>query len=424
MTSTAAERRVTVRPPVSHPPAYGLLAGLALALLPAELDQSIFATALPTVVAELGGLSGLALINTSYVLAGAVAMLLVGPLGDRFGRRQVFVWATVAFLAGSVLGGLAPTLPVLVAARIVQGVGGGGLLVLVQAIVADLVAPRRRAWYLAVVDATYAVAAVSGPVIGGWLAEYASWRWAFWLNLPLGVLALLAVMRWLPGSRPQPAGTRLASAVRPLNLLRRRAVALPVAGGALLAVAVFGAINYLPTFLQLAAGQTPAQAGLTMLSLVAGLGLATVAAAQWLRRTGRAYGLPVIGALLVALALGLCTTLTPSSPLAAIMIYLFLLGAGTGLAWEVLVVVVQEAAPPDQLGSATAANGFCREVGVLVGTAAVGGLLVQRLAGTGVDPLGYADALIPLLGGLVPVALLAAGLLSAVRPLPLQAELQ
>jgi predicted MFS family arabinose efflux permease len=106
------------------------------------------------------------------------------------------------------------------------------------------------------------------------------------------------------------------------------------------------------------------------------------------------------------------------------MIYLFLLGAGTGLAWEVLVVVVQEAAPPDQLGSATAANGFCREVGVLVGTAAVGGLLVQRLAGTGVDPLGYADALIPLLGGLVPVALLAAGLLSAVRPLPLQAELQ
>jgi MFS family permease len=163
---------------------------------------------------------------------------------------------------------------------------------------------------------------------------------------------------------------------------------------------------------------------LTMLSLVAGLGLATVAAAQWLRRTGRAYGLPVIGALLVALALGLCTTLTPGSPLAAIMIYLFLLGAGTGLAWEVLVVVVQEAAPPDQLGSVTAANGFCREVGVLVGTAAVGGLLVQRLAGTGVDPVAYADALIPLLGGLVPVALLAAGLLSAVRPVRLRAGLR
>jgi len=229
-------------------------------------------------------------------------------------------------------------------------------------------------------------------------------------------------MRWLPASRPRPAGTPVASAVRPLNLLRRRAVALPVAGGALLAVAVFGAINYLPTFLQLAAGQTPVHAGLTMLSLVVGLGLATVAAAQWLRRTGRAYGLPVIGALLVALALGLCTTLTPGSPLAAIMIYLFLLGAGTGLAWEVLVVVVQEAAPPDQLGSATAANGFCREVGVLVGTAAVGGLLVQRLAGTGVDPVAYADALIPLLGGLVPVALLAAGLLSTVRPAPLRAE--
>jgi MFS family permease len=209
MTSTAAERRVEARPPESERPRYGLLAGLALGLLPAELDQSIFATALPAVVAELGGLAGLALINTSYVLAGAVAMLLVGPLGDRFGRRPVFVWATVAFLAGSVLGGVAPTLPVLVAARVVQGLGGGGLLVLIQAIVADLVAPRRRAWYLAVVDATYAVAAVSGPVLGGWLTEYASWRWAFWLNLPVGVLALLAVMRWLPASRPLHSGSAL-----------------------------------------------------------------------------------------------------------------------------------------------------------------------------------------------------------------------
>jgi MFS family permease len=420
MTSTAAERRVEVRPPESERPRYGLLAGLALGLLPAELDQSIFATALPAVVAELGGLAGLALINASYVLAGAVAMLLVGPLGDRFGRRPVFVWATVAFLAGSVLGGVAPTLPVLVAARVVQGLGGGGLLVLIQAIVADLVAPRRRAWYLAVVDATYAVAAVSGPVLGGWLTEYASWRWAFWLNLPVGVLALLAVMRWLPASRPLHSGSRVASRLRPLGLLRCRAVGLPVAGGALLAVAVFGAVNYLPTFLQLAAGQSPVHAGLTMLSLVAGLGLATVAAAHWLRRTGRAYGPPVIGALLVTLALGLCATLTPDSPLPAMIIYLFLLGAGTGLAWEVLIVVVQEAAPADQLGSATAVNGFCREVGVLVGTAAVGGLLVQRLAGVGLEPMAYADALTPLLAGLVPVTLLAAGLLAAVRPVQLR----
>jgi MFS family permease len=421
MTSTSAERSVTAPTPVSERPAYGLLAGLALGLLPAELDQSVFATALPTVVAELGGLAGLALINTSYVLAGAVAMLLVGPLGDRFGRRPVFVWATVAFLAGSVLGGLAPTLPVLVSARVVQGLGGGGLLVLIQAIVADLVAPRRRAWYLAVVDATYAVAAVTGPVLGGWLAEYASWRWAFWLNVPLGVLALLAVMRWLPASRPPRSDRPIASPLRPLSLLRRRAVGLPVAGSALLAVAVFGAVNYLPTFLQLAAGQTAVRAGLTMLSLVAGLGLATLAAAQWLRRTGRAYGLPIIGALLVALALSLCATLTPGSPLPTMIVYFFLLGTGTGLAWEVLVVVVQEAAPPDQLGSATAANGFSREVGVLVGTAAVGGLLVQRLNGVGLDPMAYADALTPLLGGLALVALLAAGLLIAVRPVQLRA---
>jgi predicted MFS family arabinose efflux permease len=264
------------------------------------------------------------------------------------------------------------------------------------------------------------VAAVSGPVLGGWLTEYASWRWAFWLNLPVGVLALLAVMRWLPASRPLHSGSWVASPLLPLGLLRRRAVGLPVAGGALLAVAVFGAVNYLPTFLQLAAGQSPVHAGLTMLSLVAGLGLATVAAAHWLRRTGRAYGPPVIGALLVTLALGLCATLTPDSPLPAMIIYLFLLGAGTGLAWEVLIVVVQEAAPADQLGSATAVNGFCREVGVIVGTAAVGGLLVQRLAGVGLEPMAYADALTSLLAGLVPVTLLAAGLLAAVRPVQLR----
>ncbi len=421
MISTSAERRSTAPTPVSERPAYGLLAGLTLGLLPAELDQSVFATALPTVVAELGGLAGLALINTSYVLAGAVAMLLVGPLGDRFGRRPVFVWATAAFLAGSVLGGLAPTLPVLVSARVIQGLGGGGLLVLIQAIVADLVAPRRRAWYLAVVDATYAVAAVTGPVLGGWLAEYASWRWAFWLNVPLGVLALLAVMRWLPASQPPHSNRPIASPLRPLSLLRRHAVGLPVAGSALLAVAVFGAVNYLPTFLQLAAGQTAVRAGLTMLSLVAGLGLATLAAAHWLRRTGRAYGPPIIGALLVALALSLCATLTPGSPLPTMIVYFFLLGTGTGLAWEVLVIVVQEAAPPDQLGSATAANGFSREVGVLVGTAAVGGLLVQRLNGVGLDPMAYADALTPLLGGLALVALVAAGLLINVRPVQLRA---
>ena len=291
MTSTSVERSTTAPTPVSERPAYGLLAGLALGLLPAELDQSVFATALPTVVAELGGLAGLALINTSYVLAGAVAMLLVGPLGDRFGRRPVFVWATVAFLAGSVLGGLAPTLPVLVSARVVQGLSGGGLLVLIQAIVADLVAPRRRAWYLAVVDATYAVAAVTGPVLGGWLAERASWRWAFWLNVPLGVLALLGVMRWLPASRPPCSDSPIASPLRPLSLLRRRAVGLPVAGSALLAVAVFGAVNYLPTFLQLAAGAgSPWSAAFDAAVTACSFGGSGVATIRWRRRTPAAGG--------------------------------------------------------------------------------------------------------------------------------------
>ena len=200
MTSTSAERSTTAPAPVSERPAYGLLAGLALGLLPAELDQSVFATALPTVVAELGGLAGLALINTSYVLAGAVAMLLVGPLGDRFGRRPVFVWATVAFLAGSVrrLGTDGRYWSRHGSSRAWAEAGAGadpGDRRRPGSAASARRVPRCRRRHLR-------RGSCHRTGVGGWLAEHASWRWAFWLNVPLGVLALLAVMRWLPASRP------------------------------------------------------------------------------------------------------------------------------------------------------------------------------------------------------------------------------
>ena len=452
-----------------------MVVGLALGLLLAALDQFILATALPTIVGELGGTGGLLWVNTAFVLSATVVMPAYGVLGDRLGRRRVFVVALAIFVAGSVVGGLAPTIPVLVAGRAIQGLGGGGLLILIQAIVADVVPARERAPYLTAIDAVFAVAAVSGPVVGGWLAETAGWRWAFWINLPVGAVALVAALTLVPASPYQSraprldltgllvlaaavtllvlvtawGGTRLpwtsplliglvgAAAVAvvvlvriearapdpvlPLPLLARRNVALPVAAGLLLAVAAFGTVNYLPTFLQLAAGLSPTRAGLMMLALVGGLGLATTAAAVLVRRTGRYRALPPTGAALVAAALLGLATLDPDVGLTEVGLYLFGLGVGIGCAWEVLVVVVQNAAPPGQVGVATAANGFFRELGVLLGTALVGAVFTARLGPqlTGQTPAAYADALTPVFAALVPLAVLAAVGLAFLRPEPL-----
>jgi EmrB/QacA subfamily drug resistance transporter len=496
----------------SAPPAYAtsrtrrylMVAGLALALLLGALDQFVFATALPTVVGELGGVSSLLWVNTAYVLTGTVAMPAYGVLGDRFGRRTVLLAALAVFLVGSVVGGLAGSMPMLIAARAVQGLGGGGLLILVQAIVADVISPRRRLPYLTAIDAVFAVAAVSGPVVGGWLTDTIGWRWAFWINLPVGLVAVVAVLVLLPASarRPRPArfdlvgllvlaaavtllvlvtawgGSRLAwtsplllglvlaaavaiavfvriearaaDPVLPLSLLANRNVALAVGAGLLLAVAMFGTVGYLPSYLQLARGLSPTLAGLMMLTLIAGLGLATTVAAQVVRRTGRQKPLPVIGAGLVAVALAGLAALDPVAPLPQVGLCLFVLGSGIGCAWEVLVLVVQNAVPRDRVGVATAANGFFRELGVLLGTALVGALFAARLAallagrppgaGPALDPRTtitperlaslppelrsqiaaiYADALSPVFALLVPLALLALVGLCLIRPQPL-----
>ena len=480
-----------------------MAAGLALGLLLGALDQFVFATALPTMAGELGGLSSLLWVNTAYVLTGTVAMPVYGVLGDRLGRRTVFVAAMAIFLVGSVIGGLAASMPVLIAARAIQGLGGGGLLILVQAIVADVIAARERLPYLTAIDAVFAVAAVSGPVLGGWLTDTVGWRWAFWINLPVGLVAIVAALVLLPisprsdrrvrfdlagalvlavavtllvlitawgGSRlpwtsPLLVGLVLAAVVAvvtfvrielrtadpvlPLSLLASRNVALAVSAGLLLGVAMFGTVGYLPTYLQLVQGLSPTRAGLMMLTLIAGLAVAATVAAQLVRRTGRYKALPVIGAGLVAAALLGLSSLGQGDGLPEIGLYLFGLGTGIGCAWEVLVVVVQNSVRPDRVGVATAANGFFRELGVLLGTALVGalfaarlgGLLAERLPGSGIgiDPDSvtperlrqlppelrdllagaYGDALTPVFALLVPLVLAALVGLCLIRPDPL-----
>lgn len=471
-----------------------LLVALALALLLSELDQTVFATALPTVVGELDGVADMLWVNTAYVLAGTATMPLYGRLSDLFGRRPLLLAGLVVFIAGSVVGGLATDMGVLIGARTIQGLGAGGMIILVQAVVADAVPARERAFYLSAVGAVFAVAAVLGPVLGGWLTEGPGWRWAFWVNLPVGALALGAVAVLLhepPRSRerlrPDVAGfgllavalttvvlaaswagtryawsspvvlglgaatvvagvtfvvveRRAADPVLPLSLFADRTFTAAVLAGLAMAVAMFGTVGYLPTYLQMVTGLAPTAAGLAMLSLVAGIGLCTVGSARLVRRTGRYRTLTLLGSVLTAVALALLATLTPATPLPLTALYLFGLGAGIGCAWEVLVVVVQNSSPPSLVGTATAANSFFREIGVCLGSAVVGASFTSRLARE--LPVGaadltpervrllppelraavataYNDALTPVFGRLVPVMVLAALALVLLREVPL-----
>lgn len=473
-----------------------LFTGLALALLLAELDQTIFATALPTVVGELDGVRDMLWVNTAYILTGTLILPVCGKLSDLVGRKPLLLAAMSVFLLGSVLGGLATDMATLVAARGVQGLGGGGLLILIQAVVADVVPARERAPYLSAIGAVFAVAAVAGPVVGGWLTEGIGWRWAFWLNLPLGGLAILAVALLLhepprdPGRIPLDvagfaalttavtavvllaswggtsyawgspvvaglagvavlavlafvvAERRAAEPLVPLGLFRSRTFTLAVVAGLLMAVAMFGTVGYLPTYLQMVTGLGPIAAGMAMLTLITGLALCTVGSAQLVKRTGRYRVLTLAGCTLTATALALLSSLTPDTPLWLTGSYLFLLGCGIGCAWEVLVVVVQNASPTGLVGTATGTNSFFRELGVCLGSAGVGALFTSRLilpedlraltpeAARALPPdlralvaSAYNEALTPVFAVLVPLMVLAALALLALREVPLATTL-
>lgn len=389
-----------------------LLGALMLGLLLAELDQSMIAAALPTIVSDLDGVGDLMWVNTAYLLAATAVLPLAGAVGDHRGRRPVIMVALLLIMAGSLVGGLAPSMGALTVARVVQGLGAGGMLVLVQAAVADVWPVRERAPVMSVIGAVFAAAALTGPLLGGWLAEGPGWRWAFWLNLPVGLAALVAGRILLPahhGSRPRRRAR--AADLLPLGLLRDRTVGCVAAGGLVLGMATFGVIGYLPTYLQLGLGLSPVQSGLAMLPLVAGLAVGTVVSAQLVSRTGVHRPLPVVGAVVAAGALaGLALPATGGS-LAAVAGCFALLGVGIGLAWEVLVVIVQNTVRQERVGAATALNGFSREVGVLLGSALVGGVLSRGLA-TGRDATAV---LTPVFVGLAVAAVVAAGVLLLVR---------
>lgn len=421
-------------PTTNRPNLALVFVALVLAMLLAALNQTILGTALPTIVGELNGANLMPWVVTAYILASTVMMPIYGKLGDLIGRKYLLVGAILVFLAGSVVGALAPDMAWLIAARVLQGIGGGGLMILSQAIIADVVPARERGKYMGVMGGVFAFASVVGPLIGGWLTEGPGWRWTFWFNLPVGVLALLGSLLFLRpravAARPRLdiwgmvllaaattclvlvsswggstyawqhpvilgllGGTVAAGAafvlverrtpepILPLELFRDRNFNLSTLAGLLISVAMFGALGYMPTYLQMATGATATEAGLLMIPMMGAMLLSSMVSGVLVSRTGRYKWMPVAGAAVMVIALVLLGLVHADTALWRLCFDLAVLGLGLGLNLQILVLVVQNSFPLRQVGTATAAHNFFRQIGATLGSAVVGSLFAHRLAG-------------------------------------------
>ncbi|MFD7853034.1 DHA2 family efflux MFS transporter permease subunit [Streptomyces microflavus] len=418
----------------SHRTVLVAIGALLLGMLLAALDQTIVSTALPTIVSELGGLDHLSWVVTAYLLAATAATPLWGKLGDQYGRKKLFQAAIIIFLIGSALCGVAQNMPQLIGFRALQGLGGGGLMVLSMAIVGDLVTPRERGKYQGLFGAVFGATSVLGPLLGGFFTQHLSWRWVFYINLPIGVVALLviAAVLHIPVRREKHAidylgtfliasvatclilvaslgGTtwdwgsaqiiglavlavvlliafvaverRAAEPVLPLKLFRIRTFSLVAVISFVIGFAMFGAMTYLPTFLQVVHGITPTMSGVHMLPMVLGLLLTSTASGQIVSRTGRWKVFPLAGTALTAAGLLLLHRLTPDSSTWEMSLYFFVFGAGLGLVMQVLVLVVQNAVSYQDLGVATSGATFFRSIGASFGVAIFGTVFTNRLTG-------------------------------------------
>jgi EmrB/QacA subfamily drug resistance transporter len=407
-------------------------AAIVLAMLPAVLDQTILSTALPTIASDLGRLTDVAWVVTAYVIAAAAATPLWGKLGDRHGRKRLLELSLVMFLAASALCGTAQNITSLILLRAVQGIAAGGLMTLAMAAVGDLVSPRERARYQGYIAATFAVATIAGPLVGGLLVDHAGWRWVFYVNLPVGLAALAALRLRLPaspgGGRAAPldlAGAgllaaatgsfmlvcvlgggryawgspeilalaclaavaaallvarerRAADPIVPVDLLRLPPVAIASAALFLTTAALFAVNVFVPLYLQTTTGATPTEAGLLLAPAMLGVAVATDYAGRSIARTGRYKRFPVAGTATMTAALLLLGVAAGHPSRLTVCIALAIFGAGFGLVGQVLIVAVQNAVDTRVLGMAMATTSFARGLGGAVGAALFGALFAAR----------------------------------------------
>ncbi|MEE1620970.1 MDR family MFS transporter [Zafaria sp. Z1313] len=514
MTTSTTTPGTTAQPPAPEADRKNhlvlLFGGLMVTMLLASLNQTVLAAALPTIVGELHGVEHMAWVITAFILASTVMMPVYGKLGDMFGRKPLLLFAIIVFIGGSVIGALAQDMNVLILGRAIQGIGGGGLMILSQAIIADVVPARERGKYMGIMGGVFAFSSVAGPLLGGWLTEGPGWRWTFWMNIPLGVLAVLAAVFLLHIPRPSAAqrgridylgmallavatsalvlagtwggGTyawdsptilglfaaaavagalfvwvesRAAEPVLPLALFRNRNFNLTTVAGLMTGIAMFGAIGYMPTYLQMVTGFGPTEAGLLMIPMMGGLLVTSVLVGRRVSVTGRYKAVMITGTLVTALGLVLLSTIHADAPVALICAYLAVMGIGLGASMQLLTLVAQNSFHLSMVGTATAGQNYFRQVGATLGSAVVGSLFASRLkellvekmpAGAGAGDGGnsltpalvaslpepvrelivasYNEALVPLFLWIAPLALLAALALAFVTEDPLATKIE
>lgn len=411
-----------------------IFAGLLLAMFVSSLSETIAATALPTIVGDLGGVEIMQWVTTAYILASTITMPIYGKLGDLLGRKMLLISALVIYTVGKVICALSPNMPVLLAGRLVSGLGGGGLIILSQATIADVVPPRKRGVYLGVMGSVFTVSNVIGPLLGGWFVQTLGWRWVFWFTVPLAILAVAALALFLRqpslagrhvsfdwrGSATMAVGVtslvlamawggneypwlswqigsllavfalaalffvlwerRAAEPIIPMALFKNRNFDICAVASMLVNIAFMGTLTYLPTYFQIADRMAPAAAGLMMTPMSIGIFITSTGTGWLAGKTGKYKWMPLAMCVVCSVGFFLMSRMTVGEPAVLTLAYLFVLGFGLGLGTQIMVLVVQNEFPHAMVGTATAANNFFRQIGATVGASLVGTMFTSRLS--------------------------------------------